>query len=135
MENLVFIKTGKEIKAAIQTRKVQLQSRLEKRNVALDEFLKDTRKVRSYVVRGANNLFYGHERNEASILVGANEISSEERQEIQQVCARIHEIEQELYRLSVIEAHLDDKQKMELDLDDLLAYGFSAEGIESVETS
>ncbi len=134
MENLIFIKTGKEVKAAVQTRKVQLQSRLEKRNTALDVFLKDTRKVRSYIVRG-KGASRGHMRGTSAVLVGADEISSEEQQEIQQLCARIHEIEQELHQLSLIETHLDDEQELRLKLEDLLAYGFSAEGIESVEAS
>ncbi len=74
-------------------------------------------------------------RGTSAVLVGADEISSEEQQEIQQLCARIHEIEQELHQLSLIETHLDDEQELRLKLEDLLAYGFSAEGIESVEAS
>ena len=133
MDNLVFIKTGKEIKAAIQNRKSSLKARLDKRNQVLDEFLLDQAKVRSYIVRGAQNRFFGHEGDEGLVLVGSDEISSEEHQEIQQMCARIHQIEQELHRLSLIETHLGDNQKLELDLSELMAYGFSAQGIANVE--
>ncbi|BCM91444.1 hypothetical protein IAD21_03317 [Abditibacteriota bacterium] len=135
MDNLIFVKTGKEIKEAIKTREVQLQERLARRNAALEVFLQDTRKVRSYVVRSASNPYYGHGRSETPILVGTDEISSEELQDVRQMCARIHEIEQELHRLSLITAHLNDGQKLELDLSDLMAYGFSAEGVTDVETS
>ena len=134
MNNLIFVKTGAQVKAAIQTRKAALSARLEKRNSALDVFLEDTRKVRSYIVRG-KGASRGHMRGTAAVLVGANEISSEEEQEIQQLCARIHETEQELHHLSLIETHLNDEQVLKLELDDLLAYGFSAEGIETAETS
>ncbi len=55
---------------------------------------------------------------------GKDDISSEERQEIDQLCQRIYEIEQELHRLAYVLTHLDDKQDFELGFDDLIGYGF-----------
>lgn len=133
MESLKFTKTGKEIKDGIQLRKLGLQARLDKRNVALDLFMQDERKVRSYILRDAGMSF--HMSRGKSILMGQDEISVEEQQEVQQLCVRIYEIKQELHRLSLIEAHLQDEQKVELNLDDLLAYGFTAEGVSGVEIS
>jgi len=123
MANLVFPKTGKEIKAALTNRRTQLEQRLERRDQALDEFLKDTHKVRSYLVR-ASQPNWGHHGERGYVLYGKDDISSEERQEIDQLCQRIFEIEQELHRLSYIVAHLDDKQVFELSFDDLIGYGF-----------
>ena len=94
--NIIFRKTGKEIKAAISNRRVQLEQRLEQRNAALDAFLKDKAKVRSYLVRSTRP-DYGHGSG-GYVLYGKNDISSEERQEIDQLCQRIFEIEQDSAR-------------------------------------
>ncbi len=123
MANLVFVKSGKEIKAAIQTRRAQLQQRLEKRNRALDKFMKDPAKVRSYLVRSSSPEFGGHGGRPYS-LYGKNDISSEERQEIEQLCRRIHDIEQELYRLELTSRHLRDQDSFSLSIEDLVGYGF-----------
>jgi hypothetical protein len=61
------------------------------------------------------------------VLFSANDISSEEQQEIAQLCQRIFEIEQELHRLALVVARMDDKQLFELELNDLIGYGFSAD--------
>jgi len=120
--HLVFRKTGKEIKAALQHRREQLQQRLAKRNQALDAFLADPKKVRSYLVRSSQPT-YGH-GTRAATLYGQDDISSEEKEEIAQLCQRIFELEQELYRLAAIASHLPDDQTVELSLDELLGYGF-----------
>ncbi len=123
--NIVFRKTGKEIKAAIINRRSQLEQRLKQRNEFLDGFLKDTPKVRSYLVRSTRP-DYGHGSN-GYVLYGKDDISSEERQEIDQLCQRIFEIEQELYRLAYVIAHLEDNVVFELNFNDLIGYGFEAE--------
>ena len=120
--HLVFRKTGKEIKAALQSRREQLQQRLTKRNQALSVFLDDRQKVRSYLVRSSQPT-YGH-GTRAAALYGQDDISSEEKEEITQLCQRIFELEQELYRLAAIASHLPDDQTVELSLDELLGYGF-----------
>ena len=66
---------------------------------------------------------YGHGRS-PSVLFTKDEISSEEKEEISQLCRRIFEIEQELHRLELIRVHLRDDQEFELSFEDLLAYGF-----------
>jgi hypothetical protein len=40
------------------------------------------------------------------------------------LCQRIFELEQELYRVAAIASHLPDEQTVELDLDELIGYGF-----------
>jgi hypothetical protein len=123
--NIVFRKTGKEIKAAITNRRMQLEQRLKQRNESLDRFLKDTQKVRSYLVRSTRP-DYGHGSG-GYVLYGKDDISSEERQEIDQLCQRIFEIEQELHRLAYVVTHLEDDVIFELNFNDLIGYGFDAE--------
>jgi hypothetical protein len=122
---ITFRKTGSEIKTAIARRRSQLQQRLDYRNRALDEFLQNSRKVRSYLVRGGQAP--GHSRS-APLLYSADDISSEEQQEIAQLCNRIFGIEQELHRLALYAAHLPDDQTLELEPNDLIAFGFDTEG-------
>ena len=123
-----FRKTGLEIKQAITRRKEQLQSRLDRRNQVLNEFMKDSNKVRSYMVRSARHDYSMHGGRGGYVLFSQDDISSEEKQEIQQICLRIFEMEQELHRLALVVAHLDDAQVLELTLDDLIGYGFDAAG-------
>jgi hypothetical protein len=122
--NITFRKTGREIKAAVQNRRAQLQQRLDHRNRALDAFMQDRRKVRSYLVRSTQHIYsHGHG---GYVLYSADDISSEEQQEIAQLCQRIFEIEQELHRLALLVAHMDDKQAFDLEINDLIGYGFDA---------
>jgi hypothetical protein len=123
--NIVFRKTGKEIKGAITNRRIQLEQRLKQRSEALNNFLKDTQKVRSYLVRSTRP-DYGH-GSTGYVLYSKGDISSEERQEIDQLCQRIFEIEQELHRLSYVITHLEDNVVFELDFNDLIGYGFEPE--------
>jgi hypothetical protein len=122
--NIVFKKTGKEIKSAISNRRSELEQRLQKRNEALNAFIKDSSKVRSYLVRSTRP-DYSHGRA-GYVLYGQDDISSEERQEIDQLCQRIFEIEQELHRLAYVVAHLDDELVFDLSFEDLVGYGFKA---------
>lgn len=124
--NIVFRKTGKEIKAAVTNRRTQLEQRLKQRNEALDLFLQDTPKVRSYLVRGTQP-DYSHRGSGGYVLAGKDDISSEERQEMDQLCQRIFEIEQELHRLAYVATHLEDNMVFELNFNDLIGYGFDAE--------
>jgi hypothetical protein len=117
-----FRKSGVEIKAAIGNRINQLQQRLHKRNVTLDAFLSDTTRVRSFLIRNTQPN-YGHARA-PSTLFTQSDISSEEKEEIAQLCRRVFEIEQELLRLELIRVHLNDEQVFELPFEDLVAYGF-----------
>lgn len=125
---ITFHKTGQEIKQAIEHRQQQLRSRLERRNQTLSEFLKDSNKVRSYMVRSSRPEYGSHGGRGGYVLFAQDDISSEEKQEIQQICLRIFEMEQELHRLALVVAHLNDDQVLELTLDDLIGYGFNAAG-------
>lgn len=121
--NVVFKKSGTEIKEAVQKRRDQLQQRLDSRNQVLDEFLKDTRKVRSYLTRSTNSA-WAHYREQGYTLYSKEDISSEEMEEIAQLCQRIYQIEQELHKLDLVQSHLDDNQVFELSFKDLVEYGF-----------
>ncbi|MBC7870836.1 MAG: hypothetical protein H7Y09_08345 [Chitinophagaceae bacterium] len=119
--HIIFNKTGQEIQEAVGNRIQQLQLRLDRRNVALDEFLKDIPKVRSFMIRQMASFSGGHR---PSTLFSVDEISSEEVQEVRQLCSRIFAIEQEINRLTLIGRHVKEDQVFELSLDDLAAYGF-----------
>jgi hypothetical protein len=82
-------------------------------------------KVRSYLVRSTRP-DYGHNPR-GYVLYGKDDISSEERQEIDQLCQRIFEIEQELHQLAYVVTHLEDDVVFDLSFNDLLSYGFEAE--------
>src|SRR5262249_28045477 len=56
-KDVVFLKTGREIKQALQVRIADLQGRLAKRNAALDVILSDKARVRAYLVRQPNMQF------------------------------------------------------------------------------
>jgi hypothetical protein len=118
-----FKKSGKEIKIALANRLVQLEQRLNKRNAVLDEFMEDKKKVRSYLIRSTQQTWRGHGGGEKA-LFSQDDISSEEKEEMAQLCRRIYEIEQEVHRLNLIAAHLQDDQVFDLLFDDLVGYGF-----------
>lgn len=85
---IVFRKTGKEVKTAIANRRLQLAQRLKQHNRVLDQFLKNTPKVRSYLVRRTKP-DYSHRATTGYALYGKDDISSEERQEIDRLCVYI----------------------------------------------
>src|SRR5438067_5167730 len=101
--NLVFQKTGAEIKQALQRRIRDLEQRLAKRNIALDALLDDKPRLRAYLVRQPNMVHTGGQ----AIL----DVPSEDHQEIVELCRRISVIEGELSRLRLIHAHLKDDQE------------------------
>ena len=124
---LTFKKIGSEIKSAIENRMTKLDQRLEKRNEDLEFFMSDKVKLRSYLVRSSELPWGAHVRGDKPApLYTEKDISSEEKEETQQLCRRIFEIEQELNRLHLIKEHLLDEQEFELSYDDLVAYGFEA---------
>ena len=119
--DIVFRKTGKEIKTAIANRRMQLEQRLKRRNKVLDQFLKNVPKVRSYLVRSTQPE-YSHRSTTGYVLYGKDDISSEERQEIDRLCQRIFEIEQELHSLAYVVTHLEDDVVFDLSFNDLIGY-------------
>jgi hypothetical protein len=124
---LTFTKTGAEIKEAIGNRLKQLQARLTARNADLNQLMDDRTKLRSYLVRSSETNWGSHGVPQgAPMLHAASDISSEERDEIKQLCARISEIEQEMRRLTLIRSHLQDTASFPLPYRDLVSYGFDA---------
>lgn len=121
-EAIKFRKKGSEIKAAVRARCAALRSRLEYRNKALDSLMADRKKLRSYLVLSVDRRYGMHEG--PGELRGREDISSEEIEDINQLCKRIREIEAELYRLEMVLAHLEDDKEFNLSLPELVSYGF-----------
>jgi hypothetical protein len=117
-KDLVFLKTGAEVKEALTRRIAELEERLARRNVVLDELLADRVRLRAYLVRqqGAMPLRQSSLRED---------LPSEDHQEITELCRRVANIEGELGRLRLIQAHLRDEQEFEFTLEQLVSYGFS----------
>jgi hypothetical protein len=115
---LVFRKTGAEIRQALRKRIVDLEARLARRNVALDELLGDKARVRAYLVRQVNV-------NPLAQFAIREDMPSEDHEEIAELCRRVSNIETELGRLRLIQAHLQDTQEVELTVEQLVAFGFS----------
>ena len=125
--NLKFLKKGKDIKEAMNSRITELSERLERRNRALDKLMSDTEKLRSFLIFSADlhSDFRGsHGPHAAAPLRSKTDISSEEEREIRQLCRRIFETEQEIYQLKMARAHLNDEQELWLAMSDLQSYGF-----------
>ena len=95
-------------------------------NAELEKLMGNKAKLRSYLIRGTHSESYGHGRA-PSQLYSKDDISSEEKEEMRQMCRRIFEIEQEIYRLTLIRTHLKDDQEFELPFGDLVAYGFDSD--------
>ena len=117
---LVFRKTGREIKAAAGRRLEQVRHRLERRNQALQAFMQDAERVRSYLVRSSRPS-WGHG---GPSLYSEGDISSEQMEETRQLCERIFALELEEKRLQLTIAHLDDHQSFELTYEQLTSWGF-----------
>jgi hypothetical protein len=117
---LTFQKTGREIKAAAATRLEQVRQRLERRNQALEEFMRDPERVRSYLVRSSRQVWH----HGSPSLYSEGDVSSEQMEEIRQLCERIFTLEAEAKRLSLTIAHLDDNQAFPLTYEQLVSYGF-----------
>jgi len=117
-----FRKTGSEIKEAMRARCAALRARLDHRNRALDALMGDRKKLRSYLVLSVEHRYNMHEGS--GELRGRDDISSEEIEDINQLCKRIREIEAEIYRLELTLAHLEDGKEFSLSLQELVAYGF-----------
>ena len=125
---LVFKKTGQEIKNAITKRIQSLNDRLTRRNVELDKLLENPKKIRSYILRNTQyNYSHGSRYFSGGTLFGKDHISSEEVEEINQLCRRVMEIEQEINRLHLVIKHLNDDQEFDLKFEDLMNYGFDLE--------
>lgn len=125
---IIFKKTGKEIQAAIAKRVAALQKRLEKRNQSLDALIDDRKRLRSYLVRSSERNF-GHGNRGEYMLVSEDDISSEEKEEIDQMLRRIFEVEQEIRRLRLISEHIAPRDTFELNFNDLVSYGFEAPNV------
>ncbi len=123
---VTFNKTGKEIKAAIARRIAAQQARLDRRSESLDDLIKDERRVRSYLIRSSQHNF-GHGNRGNYELFSMEDISSEEKDQIDQMLRRIYEIQQEIRRLKLIADNIEEQRTFELTYNDLVSYGFSVD--------
>ena len=123
---LTFRKTGREIREAVAKRIEQLRARLERRDAELEKLMDNKAKLRSYLIRSTQHDFLAHGRA-PSQLYSTDIISSEEKQELFQMCRRIFEIEQEIFRLTLLRTHLRNDQEVDLSFQDLITYGFDSE--------
>lgn len=123
---VIFSKTGAEIKAAVSERCEQIQTRLDRRLSALDNFLSDTKMVRSYMIR-TSATYRGMHGSSDPELWTKDDISSEQLEEIKKTCERIYQLQQELRRLQLLTKHIADEQEFRLGLDDLISYGFQVD--------
>lgn len=126
MAEIKFKKSGSEIKKAVGVKIKILVKRLKTRDSQLEKLLKNKDKIKSYMIRssgGDPRFEYGGGEFSGSI-VPKGHISSEEIEEISQMCRRIYQLQQEIHRLSLFSKHLDPKAEIELSLSDLVDYGF-----------
>jgi hypothetical protein len=115
--DLVFKKTGAEIKAVVRVRVGDLSQRLAKRNAQLDRLMEDKQLLRSYLVRDPDNDWpHGGQRRQ--------ETPSEEHQEITELCRRICVLEKELLQLRMVATHMQDEKEFDLSFEDMVKYGF-----------
>jgi hypothetical protein len=119
---LPFFKSGKEIKAAIVKRVSILETRLKTQDTELDSFMHASKKLRSYLIHSANPSFAAPQRL-ATIHEG-DEITHEEKEHIDHLCRLIYDLEQEIRRLKLVSRHIDDEREFELNINDLVMYGF-----------
>ena len=112
-----FTKTGRQAKAAIASRLEDLENRRARRNADLEALMEDKTRLRSFLVRDTTN-DYPHN------LQMAQEMPSEDHQQIMELCKRINRIEKEMRKLGTIRDNLQDDQQLVLDYDELLELGF-----------
>ena len=117
-----FTKTGGEIKAAAETRCEQIQQRLDLRLAALDEFMADSKMVRSYLIRTAAGSRHMGGRDPE--LWTKDDVSSEQLEEVRKTCERVYALQQELRQLQLLTKHIANDKTFELTINDLIQYGF-----------
>ena len=121
--DLIFHKSGTQIKEACQGRIDQLQQRLDRRMESLEAFADDRPRLLGFLVRSSYRN-WGHGEG-PSRLVGEGEISSEEIEEMDQLCRRISELQAEIQKLNVIVHHLASDAEVELSYRELVEFGFA----------
>lgn len=115
---LKFAKNGTEVKAAIEVRLEDLQTRLAKRDAELTEIMSDKDRLRSFLLRDRDRDAY-YRTSQVKV-----EIPSEDHQRISELCTRMSLIEQEIGKLSLIFENTKEDQQFELTQDELVFLGF-----------
>ncbi len=116
-----FRKTGQAIKRAARKRQADLHQRLEEAQVGLSDFLDKPNRIREYLVHRM--------RDELGTTPFAiEEDIVEEHFKVNGLLKQIVTLEDELYRLAMLEKHVDDAEIFDLSVDELIRYGFDIEG-------
>jgi len=116
-----FRKTGQAIKRAARKRQADLHQRLEEAQVGLSDFLDKPIRIREYLVHRM--------RDELGTTPFAiEEDIVEEHFKVNGLLRQIVTLEDELYRLAMLEKHVDDAEIFDLSVDELIRYGFDIEG-------
>jgi len=116
-----FRKTGQAIKRAARKRQADLHQRLEEAQVGLSDFLDKPIRIREYLVHRM--------RDELGTTPFAiEEDIVEEHFKVNGLLKQIVTLEDELYRLAMLEKHVDDAEIFDLSVDELIRYGFDIEG-------
>jgi len=118
MTGVKFRKSGREIKAAIDVRIRELETRLVRRETDLQTVMDNKPMLRSYLVRDKVN-DYPHGGQMRA------EMPSEEHQRVTELCRRINRIEGEMRQLAVVKENLADDQSLELSFEDITKLGFA----------
>jgi|GEM_PF-5421316 len=95
-----FRKLGRQIKEASLKRQQSIQAQLVRKNQVLGDFMRDTQKLRAYLI---------HDENKG---------------EINQLCDSIRELEVEAQKLANINKQLVDDEYYVMEYDDLIEFGF-----------
>lgn len=121
-----FRKTGKEFKKVLSKKIDELNMRLGKRNLVLEELLQDKKRLRSYLLRSAKPVNQGGHGRWAQNLTsyGQEHIGIEEVEEIKHLCSRIFQIENEIKTYKTLRNNLSDGDEVDLTLQELMQYGF-----------
>ena len=121
MVEVKFRKTGQAIKRAARKRQADLHQRLEEAQVGLSDFLDKPIRIREYLVHRM--------RDELGTTPFAiEEDIVEEHFKVNGLLKQIVTLEDELYRLAMLEKHVDDAEIFDLSVDELIRYGFDIEG-------
>ena len=116
-----FKKTGQSIKRAATKRQADLHQRLEEAQVGLSDFIVKPNRIREYLVhRMRDELGTDPFAMEEDIV--------EEHFKVNGLLKQIVSLEDELYRLAMLDNHIDDADIFELSVDELIRYGFDIEG-------
>ena len=121
--DITIKKTGQTIRIACERRQKLLSQRLQACSSLLDSFISDQQKLKAYLIRSVVEQLEHHPMHFKT----TGQITSEEFVEVRELCEEIRALETEIRKLDMLEHHLDDADVYELNIDELIRYGFDTE--------